>query len=59
MQTAVPTNGRLYSATISSNHTESKLMENLKTKLAALPIQLVGSSPYLSYQAVTDTVMGS
>ncbi|MFO7683905.1 MAG: hypothetical protein R6X34_28065 [Chloroflexota bacterium] len=31
-------------------------MENLKTKLAVLPSHMVGSSRYLSYQAVTDTV---
>ncbi len=31
-------------------------MEQLKTRLAALPTQLVDGSPYLSYQAVTDTV---
>ncbi|MBK7180352.1 MAG: hypothetical protein IPH82_24730 [Chloroflexi bacterium] len=31
-------------------------MNELKTKLAALPTFALGGRPYLSYQAVTDTV---
>jgi hypothetical protein len=56
MQTAVPPKRPFAQYPEPLNHTESKLMEKLKTKLAALPIHMAGSSPYLSYQAVTDTV---
>ncbi len=33
-----------------------QIMEQLKTRLAGLSTQLVAGKPYLSYQAVTDTV---